>query len=154
LERICKFGETGQQQPTKDPGSKNEPEAPSAALYFPEKCRSDTLSAMHELTNINWPSPGHPSEGKVFSAVDNHFGTNFTSANLFTTLPEFQFSTGTPAGQGTLNLNISGSGVSPGSYPVNWWTYLIGYGSTLHIPAGPGGLDSLHTLYFSSYGAP
>jgi RHS repeat-associated protein len=89
-------------------------------------------------------------EAKVFSAVNNQFGTNFTSANLFPKLPEFQFSTGAPAGQGTLNLNISGSGVSPGRYPVNWWTYVIGYGSTLHIPAGPFGLDSPQTLNFSS----
>jgi RHS repeat-associated protein len=85
--------------------------------------------------------------GKVLSAVNNHFGTNFAEANVTS---EFQFSTGAPPGQGTLNLNISGGGVSPGRYPVNWWTYIIGYGSTVHIPAGPGGLDSSSTLVFSS----
>jgi len=49
-----------------------------------------------------------------------------------------------------LNLNFSGGGVSIGRYPVNWWTYIIGYGPTVHIPAGPGGLDSSQTLVFSS----
>jgi hypothetical protein len=83
----------------------------------------------------------------ILSAVNNHFGQNFTSANV---TGQFQYSTGAAPGQGTLNLNISGDGVSPGRYPVNWWTYVIGYGSTLHIPAGPGGLDSPQTLVFSS----
>jgi hypothetical protein len=86
-------------------------------------------------------------EAKVLAAVNNHFGTNFSNANV---TGEFQFSTGAPPGQGTLNLDISGDGVSPGYNPVNWWTYIIGYGSTLHIPAGPGGLDSPQTLVFSN----
>jgi hypothetical protein len=83
----------------------------------------------------------------ILKAVNNHFGTNFTSAKV---TGDFQYSFGAPAGQGTFNLNISGGGVSPGRYPVNWWTYIIGYGSTLHIPAGPFGLDSPQTLPFSS----
>jgi hypothetical protein len=45
-----------------------------------------------------------------------------------------------------LNLNISGGGAAPGRYPVNWWTYVVGYGSTLHIPTGPGGAESPLTL--------
>jgi hypothetical protein len=56
-------------------------------------------------------------------------------------------------GPAPLNLNIYGStaGVSTGSYPVNWWTYVIGYGPTLHVVSGPGGnggLDSQQTLQF------
>jgi RHS repeat-associated protein len=90
---------------------------------------------------------GSACTSTILSAVNGQFGTNFTEANVTS---EFQFSAGTPQGQGTLNLNVSGNGVSPGRYPVSWWTYIIGYGSTLHIPASPGGLDSLSTLVFSS----
>ena len=60
-----------------------------------------------------------------------------------------------PPAQGTFNLDIStdqpGS-ASPGYYPIHWWTYIIGFGSTLHVVSGPGGnggLDSDKTLYFS-----
>jgi hypothetical protein len=81
-------------------------------------------------------------EAKILSAVNNKFGQNFTSANVTS---EFQFSTGDQPGQGTFNLNISGGGVSPGRYPINWWTYAIGYGSTVHIPSGPGSGRSSNT---------
>ena len=67
----------------------------------------------------------------------------------------FQFSTGAPAGQGTLNLNIAvpvadqPTKVSVGRYPVNPATYVLGAGATLHIPIGPGGADSPFTVPFS-----
>jgi RHS repeat-associated protein len=98
------------------------------------------------------PWQQNPCTQSVLQAVNNQFGTNLTEANVTS---EFQFSTGAPPGQGTLNVNFSvpaaaqPTGVSPGRYPLNWWTYVIGYGSTLHIPAGPGGLDSSSTLFFS-----
>ena len=89
---------------------------------------------------------------KVLSAVNNHFGTSFTSANVGTgAYAPFQWP---QVSGGTLNIDIfpqgQAGGISPGRYPVNWWTYIIGYGSTLHIQAGPGGLDSPSTLLFSS----
>jgi hypothetical protein len=87
---------------------------------------------------------------KILGAVNGQFGTSFTTTDVKS---EFQYSSGAAAGTGTLNLNVSGGGVSVGRYPVNWWTYIIGYGPTLHIPAGPGGfggLDSSLTLPFSS----
>jgi RHS repeat-associated protein len=126
-------------------------------VYGINQANGDTLDA-EDLSEFIGPA-GSDSQGaannitaggcsgRVLSAVNNHFGTSFTSANI---TGEFQFSTGAPKGQGTLNLDISGGGVSPGRYPVNWWTYIIGYGSTLHIPAGPGGLDSPLTLPFSN----
>lgn len=47
--------------------------------------------------------------------------------------------------------NSSGSVVAEmGHYPINWWTYVIGYGPTLHIPGGPGGLDSPSTFLFDA----
>jgi RHS repeat-associated protein len=85
-------------------------------------------------------------EHKILNATNNQFGTNFNSNNV---TGEFQYSTGAPAGQGTLNLNITGSqaaNVSAGRYPLHWWSYVIGYGSTLHVPTGPGGADSPSTL--------
>ena len=92
-------------------------------------------------------------EGKILSAVNNHFGTNFTSANVGTG-PNAPFQWPQVPG-GTVNINVfpgqnQANGISHGRYPVNWWTYVIGYGSTLHIPAGPGGLDSPSTAVFSS----
>lgn len=39
--------------------------------------------------------------------------------------------------------------VVPGRYPLHWWTYVIGYGPTLHVPSGPGGLDSGLTVPFA-----
>lgn len=88
---------------------------------------------------------------KILSAVNGHFGTNFTSANVGAgAYAPFEWP---QVPGGTVNIDIFPSqgqdGISPGRYPVNWWTYIIGYGSTLHIPAGPGGLDSPATLTFS-----
>jgi RHS repeat-associated protein len=89
---------------------------------------------------------------KILSAVNNKFGTSFTSANVGTgAYAPFQWP---QVPGGTVNIDIfppdtQSGGISPGRYPVNWWTYFIGYGSTLHIPAGPGGLDSPSTLDFS-----
>jgi len=85
-------------------------------------------------------------EKKILNATNNRFGTNFNSNNV---TGEFQYSTGAPAGQGTLNLNIAGSqaaNVTAGRYPLHWWSYVVGYGSTLHVPTGPGGADSPMTL--------
>jgi hypothetical protein len=99
------------------------------------------------------PSSPNACEQQNLNAVNNQFGTGFTTSNVE---GMFQYSTGAPAGTGTLNLDISvapqyqSNGISPGRYPVNWWSYIIGYGPTLHIPAGPGGLDSGQTLVFSN----
>jgi hypothetical protein len=53
-------------------------------------------------------------------------------------------------GQPALNISAGGqiSMVAPGRYPLHWWTYVIGYGATLHVPSGPGGLDSGLTIPF------
>ena len=95
-------------------------------------------------------------ESNILSAVNNEFGSNDTSANVGTGAnAPFSYSKGAPQGQGTLNLNISSNqpgSASPGYYPVNWWTYIIGYGPTLHVQTGPGGnggLDSDKVLPFS-----
>jgi RHS repeat-associated protein len=86
-------------------------------------------------------------EARILKALNKHFKTNFTSADI---TAEFQYSNGAPKDEGTLNLNMSGGGVTPGRFPVSWWTYAIGYGSTLHIPSGAGGLDSDSTLKFTN----
>jgi len=117
----------------------------AAALLLATKQGSGSAAANKGTPQT--PPQTSACEAQNLNAVNNQFGTNFTSANV---TGEFQFSTGAPPGQGTLNLNISGGGVSPGRYPVNWWTYVIGYGPTLHIPAGPSGFDSPSTLVFSS----
>jgi hypothetical protein len=98
----------------------------------------------------NNTEPPPPCQAKILSATNNQFGTNYTNANVSST---FNYSTGAGPGQGTLNLNTTGStaGVSPGYYPVHWYTYIIGYGPTLHVVSGPGGnggLDSQMTVPF------
>jgi hypothetical protein len=91
---------------------------------------------------------------KILSAINKHFGKNFTSADVGTGPVYGPFPWPQVPG-GTINIDVfpgqdQAGGISPGRYAVNWWTYVIGYGSTLHIPAGPGGLDSPATLAFSS----
>jgi len=93
-------------------------------------------------------------EAKILKAANHKFGTNYTTADESSPNGTFNYSTGAPPGEGTLNVNISAStaGVSPGYYPLNWWTYVIGYGSTLHVVNGPGangGLDSDSSLPFT-----
>jgi hypothetical protein len=59
----------GKKRPPQDPGSKNEPGAPSASLYFPEKCRSDILSTILMPTNKNFSESGPPAktaDGELF----------------------------------------------------------------------------------------
>src|SRR6266851_56995 len=52
----------GRKRQPQDPGSDNEPGAPSATLYFPEKCRSDILYAILMSINKNFPTPGPPAD--------------------------------------------------------------------------------------------
>jgi hypothetical protein len=93
-------------------------------------------------------STGCPT--KILNAVNNHFGTSIPSANIGT--GQFAPFPWPRVPGGTINIDVFGMhpGISPGRYPVNWWTYIIGVGSTIHIPAGPGGADSPQTLIFSS----
>jgi RHS repeat-associated protein len=109
----------------------------------------DVLNPIMDAAN-NGQEPPPACQAQILNATNNQFGTNYTNSNVTNT---FNYSTGAGPGQGTLNLNISGStaGVSTGYYPVNWWTYIIGYGPTLHVVSGPGGnggLDSQQTLPF------
>src|SRR5947209_3957475 len=60
-------------------------------------------------------------DSAILNAVNTKFKTSFTDTNV---ARRFQFSTGAPAGQGTLNLNISvpaamqPTKVAVGRYPV------------------------------------
>ena len=110
----------------------------------------DVPVATMEYAPNNAPTPPG-CQAKILNATNNQFGTNYTNADVTKT---FSYSTGAPPDTGTFNVNISAStaGVSPGYYPVNWYTYIIGYGPTLHVVSGPGGhggLDSQQTLPFS-----
>lgn len=84
----------------------------------------------------------------VLNAVNNQFGTSFTSADV----------QGNPFGNGgATNLNILGSGlptsefnsIQTGRYPLNWWSYVIGYGPTLHI-TGRGFFDPAPATFTNS----
>lgn len=91
-----------------------------------------------------------PCEGTILNALNNRFGNHFASSNVE---GWFQYSKGAPPGKGTVNLDISLSqpaGVSAGRYPLHWWSYVVGYGPTLHIPGGPSSMDSRSTMQFSS----
>lgn len=103
------------------------------------------------------PKTGNPPlagcESAILNAVNTGFKSNFTSTNI---TKRFQYSTGAPSGQGTLNLNIAvpvamqSTKVAVGRYPVNPATYVLGAGATLHIPPGPGGADRPLTLSFNA----
>ncbi|MGH9433906.1 MAG: RHS repeat domain-containing protein, partial [Terriglobia bacterium] len=77
--------------------------------------------------------------GKILGAVNQQFGTGFTSGNV----QGLPFKNG-----GAVNLNIAANGlpaaqfnaIVPGRYPLSFLTWLTGYGPTLHI-AGPGPFD-------------
>ncbi len=84
-------------------------------------------------------------ETKILNATNNQFKTGVNPSNITS---EYQYSDGVE-GRGTLNLNIASSQaakVSAGRYPLHWWSYVIGFGTTLHIPGGAGGSDSPLTL--------
>ncbi len=99
------------------------------------------------------PSSPNACEQPILNAVNNQFGTNFMPADVgtgqFVPFPYPQV----PGGPVSIDVFVppqdQPDGASPGRYPVNWWTYIVGYGPTLHIPAGSGGLDSPSTLFFS-----
>jgi hypothetical protein len=89
----------------------------------------------------NTQQPQNPCTSTILSDVNNQFGTNFTPGDVQST---------TDYGQAT-NLNIVGNGLSAsqfnsiqtGRYPLNWWSYMIGYGPTLHVTG---------QTYFDPYG--
>jgi hypothetical protein len=81
-------------------------------------------------------------QAKILGAVNQTFRTNFTSfSSSFFNPPQ-----GRPGS--ALNLVISATNlpasqfnaIQPGRYPLNWFSYLVGYGPTLHV-AGPGPLN-------------
>ena len=92
-------------------------------------------------------------DSAILNAINTKFKANFTDTNVS---KRFQFSTGAPDGQGTLNLNISVSAamqptkVAVNRYPGNPAKYVLGAGATLHVPPGPGGADSPLTLPFNA----
>jgi len=120
----------------------------SSCMAFAQGTGDNSVDSSSSSSASSSPS----CETTILSAVNSTFGDNFTSSNITN---EFQFSAGALPGQGTLNLNISvpvssqPSGISAGRYPLNWWTYIVGIGPTLHVPAGPGGSDSPQTLPLS-----
>jgi len=67
----------------------------------------------------------------VLGAVNQSLDSNFTSSDVQST-----FENG-----GATNLNIQGNGlpaaqfnaIQPGRYPLNWWTYIVGWGPTTHV---------------------
>jgi hypothetical protein len=95
----------------------------------------------------------NPCVSNIINAVNKQFGTSLTPKNV--TEPPYNFSTGAPPGRGTLNLNLSvpgsshGSSISPGRFPLHWWTVIIGFGATLHVPSSRGNADSPNTLKFT-----
>jgi hypothetical protein len=102
-----------------------------------------------QIVQQRFGTQANACEQENLNAVNNQFGIGLTT---FDVDGMFQYSEGAPSGQGTLNLDISvplqyqSYRISPGRYPANWWTYVIGYGPTLHVQAGPGGMDSPQTL--------
>jgi RHS repeat-associated protein len=100
----------------------------------------------------NGPAPQTPSQctTTILNAVNNQFGTSFTSGDV----------QGNPfENGGATNINILGTGlpagqfnsIQPGRYPGSPLTWLIGYGSTLHV-TGQTFLDPTATFTNSNIG--
>jgi hypothetical protein len=69
---------TEKKRQPQDPGSNNEPGAPSASRYFPEKCRSDILSTIPMPTNKYFPKSGPPATYITLDIYGNlGFGFSF-----------------------------------------------------------------------------
>jgi hypothetical protein len=85
-----------------------------------------------ELAPSNPTQPKSPCTQPILNAVNNQFGTPFNQNDV----QGVPFDNG-----GGTNLNILGTNLpasqfnslQTGRYPINWYTYLIGYGPTLHI---------------------
>jgi hypothetical protein len=117
------------------------------------------------ITTLGWAtesgSPGgsggaarqaqqNPCTQPILSGVNSQFGANATPNDVqggpFTN------------GQAT-NLNIMLTGlpaaqfnsIQPGRYPLNWWTYLIGYGPIVHV-TGPNFFNPNGTFNNSNIG--
>ena len=84
-----------------------------------------------------------------FSSVNNQFESALYSVQG----APFAYPPG-----GTFNLNLVDNNLppaqfnatQPGRYSVNWWTYLIGYGPTLHVVGTPGPFDPLAEQFSNS----
>jgi hypothetical protein len=82
------------------------------------------------------------------NAINSQFGTNLTAANILPTSDP-----NPTAGGGQINTNFGVvSGLSSGQFnaiqagrfaPSGVFGFLTGYGSSLHVVAGPSGLDPL-----------
>ena len=85
-----------------------------------------------ELIPLGGQSQSNGCTEPILSAVNNQFDANLSPDNVVLGF--------TPRG-GAANLNIAAGGLPPaqfnaiqtGRYPLNWWSYVIGYGPTLHV---------------------
>ena len=105
-------------------------------------------------------APNNPTQPtacqiKTLNAINNQFGTNLTAANILPTSDP-----NPTAGGGQINTNFGVvSGLSPGQFnaiqagrfaPSGVFGFLTGYGSSLHVVAGPSGLDPSANLFGAS----
>lgn len=89
------------------------------------------------IPGFGW-TPNNPTQQQnacsatILSAVNKQFGTNFAPSDV----------QGNPWDHGEgININILGANLpaaqfnslQTGRYPLNWYSYLIGYGPTLHV---------------------
>jgi len=96
-------------------------------------------------------APSNPTQPtacqvKTLDAINSQFGTNLTAANILPTSDP-----NPTAGGGQINTNFGVvSGLSPGQFnaiqagrfaPSGVFGFLTGYGSSLHVVAGPSSLD-------------
>lgn len=100
--------------------------------------------------------PAQPTacQVKTLNAINSQFGTNLTSANILPT------SDPNPTAGGQINTNFGVvSGLSPAQFnaihsgrfaPSGVFGFITGYGSSLHVVAGPSGLDPSANLFGAS----
>lgn len=92
---------------------------------------------------------------KTLNAINNQFGTNLMASNILPTSDP-----NPTAGGGQINTNFGVvSGLLPGQFnaiqsgrfaPSGVFGFITGYGSSLHVVAGPNGLDPSANLFGTS----
>ncbi len=115
------------------------------------------LSSTGGLFNIFAPNnPTQPTacQQTVLNTVNNQFGINGNASNI---LPS---SNPLPAAGGEVNVNFSFSSgltvtqfnaIQAGRYaPGGFWGWVTGYGPSLHVVAGPSGLDQTAMTFSNS----
>jgi RHS repeat-associated protein len=137
----------------------------------PPSCDPSNMTCQVQNPGVSQPIPGAPTSPQapnngqltacqqtILNAVNNQFGTNLTAQNVLPTSDP-----NPTAGGGQVNVNFGGgyglsasqfNAIQSGRYaPPGFFGFITGYGPSLHVVAGPSGLDpTAGTFQTSNFG--